>query len=94
MVVADYRSAYGGNFIPSLIALEDSDGYRDYDFLYVFPKEAKNAWVSALCEQKRDIVFVDFNSGHKSLYKELTKLIHDYKVNVLYFHFSHFLLLS
>jgi len=90
MIIADYQSVYGGNFIASLIALEDSDEYSNDSFIYVFPETAQHRlWIDQMKREGRHIEFAKFKSGNKTLYTELKRFISTLNINILYFHFGH-----
>lgn len=92
MILADYRSVYGGNFVPSLLSLENSKSYSDCHFIYAFPNAAnERTWVKQIVDDGHEVIFLDFDSGSIKLFREVNKFVKEKAVSILYIHFSHFI---
>lgn len=75
LFICEYKSLYGGNFIPSLMALEKQMSTYGISCVYAFPKEAEQReWISFLKSEGKDIIFFDFKLPASSFISELSKL--------------------
>lgn len=90
IVLCDYNSNYGGNFIPSLISLEEKK--RDlYKYIYVFPIDAKNKqWMTSLKNSGRIIEFIEKSKNNYINSCRIQKILKKYNSKVLYVHFWSF----
>ena len=62
MFLCGYKSYYGGNFIPSLMAIEDRLVDIGWRCVYVFPNESRDRyWIQYMQKQNRSVQFIDFS---------------------------------
>ena len=86
--LCDYKSYYGGNFIPSLMALEKKVLESDIQCLYIIPKAANDRyWVHYLIDSGREVVFFDSNVGRIDFIKRLDRIVKQYNIAILHVHF-------
>lgn len=84
-----YAAVYGGNFIPSLMALEKKLSQRGLVCVYCFPPEAEERyWFGQLREMGRQVVTMDFSQGFGDYHSALRKLCKQYSVTTIYTHFT------
>ncbi|MFJ7856238.1 glycosyltransferase family 4 protein [Peribacillus frigoritolerans] len=95
IILAGYKAVYGGNFIPSLINLENTLLAQGINTIYVFPPLAKEReWCKRLIEEGKTILFLDPDSGkHEQVFK-LIKWLKFYKCGIIYTHFSQYDIIS
>ncbi len=75
IVLSSYQSKYAGNFIPSLLQVQDELQANDIQCIMVLPlKAADREWFKIL-EKKVKIITVDFNVKKKDIYKRNNKFI-------------------
>ena len=87
-----YQSVYGGNFIPSLMALEEAVWHRGGSCVYAFPIDAtQRVWVRKLQEMDKKIVFVDFKVSRFKLIKTLSQIVKLHNITLIHSHFAPFL---
>lgn len=95
IVLAGYKAVYGGNFIPSLINLENTLLEQDINTIYVFPPLAKERdWCKKMIEEGKTILFLDPNSGKLEQVFKLIKWLKFYKCGIIYTHFSQYDIIS
>lgn len=89
VVLCDYQSVYGGNFIASLNALEKKAYDYGYHFIYVFPSGARDRdWIKVLQSEGKEIEFIEkINSKIKTV-KVISAIIKQKKSDILYVHFG------
>lgn len=88
LFICEYKSLYGGNFIPSLMALEKQMSTYGISCVYAFPKEAEQReWISFLKSEGKDIIFFDFKLPASSFISELSKLVKENQIRYVYSHF-------
>lgn len=89
MFLCDYNSYYGGNFIPSLMALEEKLKIMRYNCVYVLPKLVQDRfWVKQLQKYNHIIEFLDFAESRKNMILNVDYLVKKYKVSILHIHFG------
>ena len=88
MFLCDYQAPYGGNFIPSLMALEAAlEGYG-VCIVYVFPEEAKKRdWYTYLEKMGRTVTTFSKNRSKWKLLRDIQRLLHNYHISILHSHF-------
>ena len=83
-IVCHYASLYGGNFIPSLIALANKL-IINYRVIFTFPLEAKGRnWSEFMKQNGLTVLFIDFSKGFRKQIKRINKINN---VSVVYTHF-------
>ena len=88
-LLCDYKSLYGGNFIASLLSLEEYALSKQYHFFYIFPLEAANRfWLIQLQSLHKNVILIDFNNSRISKLYCLNKIIKDNKIDILHVHFG------
>ncbi len=91
IVLSSYQSKYAGNFIPSLLQVQDELQANDIQCIMVLPlKAADREWFKIL-EKKVKIITVDFNVKKKTFIKEIINLSQMYSANTIYAHFGKFI---
>ena len=89
LFICEYKSLYGGNFIPSLIALEEELSKYGISCVYAFPKEAeRREWVLFLKSEGKSITFFDFKLSAVNFISELEKLVKEKQISYVYSHFA------
>lgn len=89
LFVCSYSAPYGGNFIPSLLALEAKLATRGVRCVYAFPEEAENrSWIAELKSKGKEIVYIDFHLSRMRFVKKLEIIVKEKQVNILYAHFA------
>jgi len=89
MLLSKYQSVYGGNFIASLMFLEETLLSRKYHVVYVFPEGAqKRDWFKQLQLMGKTVETVSFKNGKKELVRTLGKLVDLYNVGIVHTHFT------
>lgn len=93
--MAGYQSPYGGNFISSLMALEDKLNELGKKVVYVFPVEAQEReWCRVMLKMDKSILFFDSSKSMLSQILKLRKLIKKYNCKIIHSHFSQFDIVS
>jgi len=88
MFVCDYKSYYGGNFIPSLMAIEKMLSKHGWTCLYIFPCETKERyWLRYMQDQNKHIQFVDFSQGQKSFVNTIKDISEKNEICIIHTHF-------
>lgn len=89
MFFSDYASEYSGNFVSSLLALENRLAENGADCIYVFPVECESRmWTKQLVESGKQVAYFDFRQSRFKKIFALNKLLKTYDVDVLHAHFS------
>lgn len=88
LFLCSYQSPYGGNFIPSLIALEKELEKRGAKCTYVFPLKAQERYWFKELSKKAHVLTLDFSLGKGKFIRSLSRIIQEYKVNIIYSHFG------
>lgn len=84
-----YPAVYGGNFIPSLMALETKLDQKGFDSVYCFPKEAENRyWFGKLHQMGKKLVAMDFSCGFRKFSRSVREICEKYNVKIVYTHFA------
>lgn len=84
-----YKSLYGGNFVPSLMALEDKLKIYGVNCVYVFPKEAQDRkWIEFLKAERKRVLFFDFNLKNLEFCYELSRIVKENQIDYIYSHFA------
>lgn len=90
--LCDYKSYYGGNFIPSLLALEDGLKQRKKECVYIFPEDAKERyWIQYLKQTGRTVIFFKSNLSRKKFLQQLDFIVRENNVEILHVHFGNVL---
>lgn len=90
--LCDYKSYYGGNFIPSLMALEKKVLERDIQCIYILPKAANDRyWVHYLIDSGRMVVFFNSSLKRTDFIKELDGIVKQNNIGILHVHFGNVL---
>ena len=83
-----YPAVYGGNFIPSLMALEEKLSQRGMRCVYCFPKEAESRdWFRLLQEMGKEVIPIDFSRSFWKFQGAVREICKTYNVQILYTHF-------
>lgn len=83
-----YKSLYGGNFVPSLMALE-SGLKGKMECVYAFPMDAKDrAWIKYLQDAGKKIIFFDFDVGRIEFISQLNQVVKDNNITHVHSHFA------
>lgn len=89
LLLCGYKSIYGGNFVPSLMALEEKLNTYGISCIYAFPKEARSRqWIAFLKTEGKNIVFFDINLSYKDFVLKLAKIVDDNQINYIHSHFT------
>ena len=89
LFVCSYSAPYGGNFIPSLLALEAKLGAYGIKCVYAFPKEAEGrSWSAQLKAAGKEIVYIDFHLSRMGFVKELEAITAEKQISIIYAHFA------
>ena len=89
MFFSDYASEYSGNFVSSLLALENRLAETGVDCIYAFPVECENrTWTKQLVAFGKHVVYFDFRQSRFKKFFALNNLLKSYNVDVLHAHFS------
>ena len=88
MFLCSYQAPYGGNFVPSLMALEDALVLHNYNVVYVFPNEAKKRyWFQQLKVLGKKIETINFSDSKLRVLKTLCMLEQKYQTAIVHSHF-------
>lgn len=91
MIMAAYMSVYGGNFIASLVALDEVLSKGGKDIIFVFPPLAKHReWCKRLVEKNITVLFLDPKLGRLKQTIELLKVAKKYHCGLIYTHFTQY----
>lgn len=83
-----FRAPYGGNFIPSLLCLENKLSQK-YRCIYVFQKGVeKKPWAQELISGGHTVETLDFDTSIFNRLSGVLKLIAKYNVLILHAHFG------
>ena len=89
LFLCKYQSVYGGNFIPSLIAIEEALNGKGIQCVYAFPPEAEiRDWFKQLEQTGKKVLTFDFNNSRLQQVKNLSALIKQYDINIIHLHFT------
>lgn len=89
LFLCGYKSLYGGNFIPSLMALEDKLKTYGVNCMYAFPQEAQSRpWISFLKSEGKQLTFFDFDLPNREFIDELTRVVKEHQINYIHSHFA------
>ena len=89
LFLCEYKSLYGGNFIPSLIALEEELEKKNASCVYAFPPDAKDReWVKYLEQNGKCVVFFDFRAEINVFKEKLDKIVKENGITVIHAHFA------
>ena len=81
LFLCGYKSLYGGNFIPSLMALEDKLKTYGVNCMYAFPQEAQSRpWISFLKSEGKQLTFFDFDLPNREFIDELTRVVKEHQI--------------
>lgn len=88
MFLCGYKSYYGGNFIPSLMAIEDRLVDIGWRCVYVFPNESRDRyWIQYMQKQNRSIQFIDFSQRTNVFISSVKRIAEDRDVEIIHTHF-------
>ena len=91
LLLCEYQAIYGGNFVPSLVALEEALRKYGYGVVYVFPNGAlERPWLQQLKGQGRTVETISFKVDNMAFVRSVSTLaerydVDDAKINVQYF---------
>ncbi len=86
---ADYSAPYEGNFIKSLINLEEKLIKKNINLVYLFPKPTKEqAWAQGLIKKQKKIYFLTGTYLKDILL--IIKIMKTHKIKIIHTHFSTF----
>ena len=92
LFLCEYQSLYSGNFIPSLMALEEGLKEKNIACVYAFPKQAKaRDWVRVMEAKGKKIIFFDFHVSRWRFIKQLDKVVKQNNIYLIHSHFAHIL---
>lgn len=92
LFLCSYAAPYGGNFIASLLALEEGLAARGVRAVYAFPEAARaRDWFVRLCADGHTLVTLDLSRGFFSRLRALCALLDRFRAAVLHVHFAEFL---
>ena len=83
-----YQSPYGGNFVPSLMALERRLICFGAKCIYLFPEKAEERYWFKRLNQDSDVLTMDFSLGKFSFIQTLDRIIKEKNIDVVYSHFG------
>ncbi len=88
LFLCSFSAPYGGNFIPSLMSLEERLNACGVDCIYAFPKEAKvRNWFSLLEQEEKQLLTLDFQLSRKLFIKSLEEIVQKNQICYVYTHF-------
>lgn len=88
LFLCGYQSIYGGNFIPSLMALEERVQQQGGRCVYVFPTGARGrTWFAQLQQMGKIVEIFNFNVSRFAQMKKLTALVQKYRITIIHSHF-------
>lgn len=88
LFLCDYKSIYGGNFIPSLMAIEEELCRHGGTAVYVFPQDAKSRyWYQTMVAMGKKVDTCDFSGGRLHRLGVIKNVIRKYKANIIHMHF-------
>jgi len=89
LFLCSYQSVYGGNFVPSLVAVEEEINRRGGACIYAFPVRAsERTWLKQLREMGKTVITFDFTAARKQQMKQLDAVVSAYNVTVVHAHFT------
>ena len=84
-----YQSVYGGNFIPSLIALEESIKQTGNSCIYLFPMSSEERyWFKQMQNMGKQVYTFNFNQSRYKLIKQLSNFVKQHNINLIHSHFA------
>lgn len=90
--LCDYKSLYGGNFIPSLLKIEEIVNELGYKVVYMFPREARDRyWFKYLEDNKHVVIPFDFKQNRHKLLLSLNSIVNNYNISIIHAHFGQML---
>lgn len=95
LLLCNYSPMYGGNFIPSLLALEKEIVSRGGECVYAFPVQAeKRSWFKQLMQMGKTVVTIDFLQTRYKQLCAISDIIKRYQITHIHSHFCSTLLLE
>ena len=90
--LCDYQSYYGGNFIPSLMALEKEALKSGYQCVYLLPRGAKDRyWAQYLAQTNHTVIFWESDVGRTAFIRRLDQIVKQNQIGILHVHFGNVL---
>ena len=87
--LCDYSPMYGGNFIPSLAALQRDLARRSCRCVFIFPLSAQSrGWTRLLSERGGTLYFTDFNAGKVEFIRAVHTILKNERADILHSHFT------
>ncbi len=84
-----YQAVYGGNFIPSLIALEERIKQTGNSCIYIFPTAAgTQTWFKQMQTMGKHVYTFNFNQSRYKLIKELASFVKQNNISLIHSHFA------
>lgn len=88
MFLCEYKSLYSGNFIASLIELENELNKQGSNCIYVFPKESESRqWFKELINRGKKVFTISFTKSKFEMAKRISSIANEYDIDVLHTHF-------
>ena len=88
LFLCDYSPAYGGNFVPSLLALEKAVTAQNGRCVFAFPQAAAaHRWFKQLQEKGKTVVAVNVHQGRLALARTVAALVKEHHVTLIHSHF-------
>lgn len=88
MFLCDYQAPYGGNFVPSLLALDKALEEHNIESVYVFPEEAnKRSWFEILVNKGKKLECFSKKVSKIGMIYKIQELITKHGITILHTHF-------
>lgn len=88
LLLCRYQSVYGGNFIPSLMALEDSLREKGIGCVYCFPTESEERyWFKKLRDMGRQLVTIPYPIAFIEFNRKIKEICVQFNISIVYAHF-------
>ena len=92
LIAANYATPQSGNFIASMVALNDALRQQGDTLYFVFPDcpntRREGSWVSWLQEEGCTVHLVQREQSEAARLQELQEIIREHRINVLHIHFA------
>lgn len=88
LFLCDYSPAYGGNFVPSLLAIEQNVVFRGGQCIYAFPVQAVNrSWFKKLQAMGKTVVTIDVLQSRFQKVRVIAGIVKKYQITHIHSHF-------
>lgn len=89
LFLCSYQSLYGGNFVPSLLAIEQAVNRQGGKCIYAFPTGAATcSWFIQLQQMGKTVCTFDFKVSRRKQLEQLSALVRQYRPTVIHSHFA------